>query len=80
MDIEMFTWDVPGGIIQRSRVLIPAVVVRGVDGAVREVGSSAELWQTLGVEQRPRATLVGRKLQTHAYGNKKMKTNVMSAC
>lgn len=51
--------------IKKSRGFLPAVVVRGVDGAVRQVGSSTELWQTLGVEQRPRATLVGGKLQTH---------------
>lgn len=42
------------------------------------MGASAELWQTLGVEQRPRATLVGRELQTHAYVNKEIETNVMS--
>lgn len=44
---------------------VPAVVIRGVDGAVRQVGSGTELWQTLGVEQRPRAALVGGKLQAH---------------
>lgn len=50
---------------------IPAVVVRRVDGAVRKVGSSTELWQTLGVQQRPGAAVVGGKLQTHANGKQR---------
>lgn len=49
----------------RPRVCVPAVVIGGVDGAVGEVGPGAELRQTLGVQQRPGAALVGGKLQTH---------------
>lgn len=49
----------------RPLVFVPAVVIGGVDGAVGEVGPGAELRQTLGVQQRPGAALVGGKLQTH---------------
>jgi len=46
-----------------QRTLSPAVIFRGVDGAVGKVRPSTYLRQTLSVEQGPRATMVCWKLQ-----------------
>lgn len=58
---------------------IPAVVVRGVDGAVRQVGTSAELGQTLSMEQGPGTAIVGGKLQTDTNNKKKNRGCLISA-
>lgn len=54
-----------------QRTLSPAVIFRGVDGAVGEVRPSTYLRQTLGMEQGPRATMVGWKLQADTYNTVK---------
>lgn len=46
-----------------QRTLSPAVIFRGVDRAVGKVRPSTYLRQTLGVDQGPRTTMVGWKLQ-----------------
>lgn len=43
-------------------VYSPAVVFRGVDGAVGQVGASTDFRQALGVEEGPGTPAVGGKL------------------